>query len=102
MPVRRELCNGFGILHGGMSFLLADSAMAFASNADDGTALASSASIEWLAPVAEGRVVTAVAEQRWTNGRSAIWDVTITDDTGITVAVFRGTTRRVVPPAAAG
>ncbi len=50
MTVRPEMCNGFKILHGGMTFLLADSAMAFASNADNEMALASSAEIDWLAP----------------------------------------------------
>jgi acyl-CoA thioesterase len=95
MPVRREHCNGFDILHGGMTFLLADSAMAFASNARGETALASSAEIDWLAPVGIGTVLTATATQRWHGGRSALWDVTVTDDAGATVAVMRGRTRTV-------
>ncbi len=93
MAVRPEFCNGFGILHGGITFLLADSAMAFASNAENVVSLASSAAIDWLAPVASGAVLTAVAELRWTNGRTTMWDITVTN-AGETVALFRGTTRK--------
>ena len=32
MKIRKEMLNGFGIAHGGISFSLADSALAFASN----------------------------------------------------------------------
>ncbi|MEQ8909807.1 MAG: hotdog fold thioesterase [Vicingaceae bacterium] len=32
MKVRKEMLNGFGILHGGIAYTLADSALAFASN----------------------------------------------------------------------
>ena len=46
MTVRPDMCNGLKILHGGMTFLLADSAMAFASNAENEMALASSAEID--------------------------------------------------------
>ena len=95
MPVGPDHCNGFDILHGGMTFLLADSAMAFASNASGEVALASSAEIDWLAPVHIGAVLTATATRRWMGGRSALWDVTVTDGDGTTVAVMRGRTRTV-------
>jgi acyl-CoA thioesterase len=72
MGVRAEMCNGFGIVHGGMTFLLADTAMAFASNAENEVALASSAEIDWLAPVHHGDVLTATAERRWSSGRSTV------------------------------
>ncbi len=32
MTIRPDMCNGFGIVHGGIIFSLADSALAFASN----------------------------------------------------------------------
>jgi len=32
MTVRKEMLNGYGILHGGIAFAFADSALAFASN----------------------------------------------------------------------
>jgi acyl-CoA thioesterase len=100
MTVREDMCNGFRILHGGMTFLLADSAMAFASNAGNEMALASSAEIDWLAPVEIGQVLTATADQRWSSGRSTLWDIVVTagadvDDEGTVVALMRGRTRRV-------
>ena len=98
MPVRTDMCNGFGITHGGITFLLADTAMAFASNADNEVALASSAEIDWLAPVHDGDVLTATADRRWSNGRSTVWDITITNGSGETVAIARGRTRKVGRP----
>jgi len=97
MTARADMCNGFGILHGGVTFVLADSAMAFASNAGNVTSLASSAAIDWLAPIAVGDVLTAVASQRWTNNRSTMWDITVSNAAGEVVALFRGTTRKVGP-----
>jgi len=103
MTVRPDMCNGFKILHGGMTFLLADSAMAFASNADNEMALASSAEIDWLAPIEIGQVLTATAQQSWSSGRSSLWDITVTaaadaDSEGTVVALMRGRTRRVGRP----
>jgi acyl-CoA thioesterase len=102
MTVSREMCNGFAIIHGGMTFLLADSAMAFASNAGNEVALASSASIDWLAPVHPGQVLTATAERRWTSGRSDLWEITVratgTDGDDDVVAIMQGRTRRVGKP----
>lgn len=98
MRVRADMCNGFGITHGGMTFLLADTAMAFASNADNEVALASSAEIDWLAPVHDGDVLTATADRRWSNGRSTVWDITVTSGSGATVAIARGRTRKVGRP----
>jgi acyl-CoA thioesterase len=87
------MCNGFGIAHGGMTFLLADTAMAFASNAGNEVALASSAEIDWLAPVQDGDHLAATATRRWSNGRSTVWDITIVNGAGDTVAIMRGRTR---------
>jgi acyl-CoA thioesterase len=81
-----------------MTFLLADTAMAFASNADNEVALASSAEIDWLAPVQDGDVLTATAERRWSNGRSTVWDITVSNAAGDSVAIVRGRTRKVGRP----
>ena len=96
MRVRADMCNGFDIIHGGMTFVLADSAMAFASNtgiADGTVALASSAEIDWLAPVPVGETLTATASRRWTSGRSTLWDITVANAGGDAVAMLRGRTR---------
>ena len=63
MTIRPDMCNGYGIVHGGLTFLLADSAMAFASSGENETALASSAGIDWFASARAGQVLTATAQR---------------------------------------
>lgn len=98
MTVRPEMCNGYGIVHGGFTFLLADSAMAFASSGENETALASSAGIDWLAPARAGQILTATARRCGGGRRSVVWDVAVTTDDGETIAQFRGRTRKVGTP----
>ncbi len=103
MQVRPDMCNGLGVIHGGMTFLLADSAMAFASNSEGDAAFATSAEIDWLAPATAGHWLTATAVPRHVGGRSAVWDVTVTasDDEetqGESIALFRGRTRKIGRP----
>jgi acyl-CoA thioesterase len=103
MQVRADMCNGLAVIHGGMTFLLADSAMAFASNSENDAAFATSAEIDWLAPATAGQWLTAIAERRSGGGRSAVWDITVdaADHIGgeaTTVALFRGRTRKVGRP----
>lgn len=98
MTVRPEMCNGYGMIHGGLTFLLADSAMAFASSGDNETALATSAGIDWFAPARAGQVLTATARRCGGGTRSVVWDVMVTADGGEPIAQFRGRTRKVGAP----
>ena len=93
MAVTSDMANGVGVVHGGIVFLLADSAVGFASNAAGGRAVTSSAEIDWLAPVAPGDELTAAATRRWSGGRSSLWDVAITNRASETVALVRSRTR---------
>ena len=54
MTVRREMLNGFGIAHGGITYSLADSALAFASNSHGRMAVSVETSISHTAQVLEG------------------------------------------------
>jgi len=98
MTVTEEMCNGYAMVHGGMTFLLADTAMAFASCTSNETALATSAQVDWLAPARVGQVLTATATRAWSGGKSTIWDITVGTDDGTTIALFRGRTRKVGTP----
>jgi acyl-CoA thioesterase len=71
-------------------FLLADSAFAFACNSHNRRAVAAGAQIEFLAPPMEGDVLTAHAEEVHAAGRTGFYDVTVTDQSGRRVAIFRG------------
>jgi len=92
MTVRPDMINGLGVCHGGLIFTLADSAMAFASNAANERSLAVHADIDWLNPARPGAVLTAQAEERTRRGRTAVNDAVVTDETGTVIATFRGRT----------
>lgn len=95
MPVRSDMLNGQKICHGGFMFLLADSAFAFACNGYNQFTVAQSCKIDFLAPAFEGDVLTAIAEERYREHRSGIYDCTVTDQNGKVVAEMRGNSRTV-------
>ena len=100
MLVREDMTNGFAITHGGLVFALADTAFAYACNEDEKVTVAAGADIAFLKPTAAGQTLTATAVRRARSGRTGLYDVTVTDETGDVVAEFRGrslTTNR--PPA---
>lgn len=110
MRVRDDMTNGFAITHGGMVFALADTAFAMACNAvsegegeaDAEITVAAGADISFLKATRAGQTLTAHARRRALAGRSGLYDVTVTDETGDVVAEFRGrsfTTRRAEPGA---
>jgi acyl-CoA thioesterase len=90
MTVRPEMVNGHGMCHGGIIFAFADSAFAFACNSRGEPMVAAGASIEFLAPAQSGERVTAVATELTRTARHGIYDVSVTNSSGETVAQFRG------------
>jgi acyl-CoA thioesterase len=94
MTVRDEHVNGHGICHGGYLFLLADAALAYASNSHGVSAVAAGADIAFLRPVPLGAELVAEAFERALTGRSGLYDVTVRAGAEA-VAEFRGRTRQV-------
>jgi acyl-CoA thioesterase len=90
IAVRPEMCNGHLICHGGMIFAVADSAFAFACNSYNRATVANNCAITFIAGAREGDVLTAEAVERSRGGRSGVYDVTVTDQRGGLVAIFRG------------
>lgn len=90
MTVRQQMLNSHQTCHGGMIFTLADTAFAYACNSYNQVALATSCSIEFLRPVYLGDILTADAREQSLNGRSGVYDITITNQNSQTVALFRG------------
>lgn len=88
--VREEMTNGFAIAHGGITYSLADSALAFASNGHGMQAVSVETSISHVAPVKAGDVlwVEAIEEQR--SKRFGRYKVEVKRGEQ-TVALFRGT-----------
>lgn len=95
MTVRVDMVNGLGICHGGLVFALADSAFAFACNSYNEATVAAAAQIDFLAPAREGDVLTASATEVWRSRRNGIYEVTVTNQDGGRVALFRGRSHRV-------
>lgn len=95
MTVRADMLNGQKICHGGFMFTLADSAFAFACNGYNQFTVAQRCSIDFLAPVFEGDLLTAYAEERTRKGRSGIYDVRVKNQRGEVVAEMRGNSRTV-------
>lgn len=95
MTVRPDMVNGHRICHGGLIFALADSAFAFACNSYGDNTLAAAASIDFLAPAREGDVLTANAKELWRAGRSGLYEITVTNQRGERIALFRGRSHRI-------
>jgi acyl-CoA thioesterase len=101
MTVRAEMLNGFGVCHGGVTFALADSALAFASNTRGRVTVSVENGISYPAPVHAGDVLTAEATPEATGQRVRFFRVVVRRQDDATVAVFRGTvyeTRRALLP----
>ena len=90
MAVRDDMLNGHAICHGGFIATLADSAFAFACNAGNEVTVASGFDIQFLAPARLGDVLTADAQQVHRRGRSGVYDVSVSNQRGEAVALFRG------------
>lgn len=94
MKVRREMLNGFGILHGGIAFSLADSAVAFASNSHGRMSVSIEASISYIEPCKEGDTLIATVEEVGSSHKIGIYSITILNQENKKVALFRGTVYR--------
>ena len=91
MTVRPEMCNGFEIAHGGITYSLADSALAFASNSNGRQALSIETAISHIRPVKASDVLMATAEEKHRSNRIGIYEVRIQNHSNELVALFKGT-----------
>ncbi len=98
MTIRVEMVNGFGTSHGGILFSLADSALAFATNACGVLSVAVDCSISFPVAVRPGDVLTATAIEQSTTKRLAFCDVSVRNQADVIVGHFRGTVYRTAIP----
>jgi acyl-CoA thioesterase len=94
MTVRPEMVNGFGVAHGGISYSLADSALAFAANTNGNITVAIDNGITYPAAIGVGDVLTASCTKDSTTRRLGFYRVTVTNQKGTVVATFKGTVYR--------
>jgi acyl-CoA thioesterase len=90
MTVRDDMLNGHDLCHGGLIATLADSAFAFACNAYNEVTVASGFDIHLIAGARGGDELTAMASEVSKAGRTGVYDITVTNQRGDTVAAFRG------------
>ena len=91
MTIRKEMVNGFGIVHGGIPFSLADSAFAFACNNRNNLSVALDVTITFTKAVNVGDILTAEAEEIH-NGRSTgVYLIHVINQKNEQVALFKGT-----------
>lgn len=93
MDLTDDLKNGAGIAHGGAVFTLADLALALASNSHGRLALAVSSAITYVRP-GTGATLYAEAREVACASKMGTYAITITNDTGVTVASCQGTVYR--------
>jgi acyl-CoA thioesterase len=90
LRITESLLNFHGTPHGGALYSLADAAFAAASNSHGETAVALETNISYLQAVETGETLTATAEETYSSGRTAEYEVRVTDEADERVATFRG------------
>ncbi|MCG8327688.1 MAG: hotdog fold thioesterase [Chitinophagales bacterium] len=94
MTVKREMLNGYSIMHGGIAFAFADSAFAFASNSYGRIAVSINGSMSYARSAKEGEVLIAEAKALNVNYKTADFDVNVMNEAGEIYYFFRGTVYR--------
>ena len=94
MTIRPHMVNGQRIAHGGFIFTLADSAFAFACNTHNERVVAAEGNITFIRPGKLGDRLVATGCEISRNGRSGIYDVTVTSGDTV-IAEFRGHSRSI-------
>lgn len=94
MIVREEMCNGFGIAHGGITYSFADSALAFASNSHGRQCVSIETSISHIKPLSPNDTIIAEAHEKNKSNSIGIYEITIKKQNGELVALFKGTVYR--------
>ena len=90
MTVRPEMINGFGIVHGGIAFSLADSAFAFACNNRNVLSVALDTSVNFIKPIHVGDMLIAEALEIHNGKSTGLYEVNIYNQHEHLVAKFKG------------
>ena len=87
--------NGHGMCHGGVIFMLADSAFAFSCNSRNQPTVSQHNSINYIAPGKVGDKLTAVAREVNLSGKNGIYDIEVRNQNHDLIATFRGCSRSI-------
>lgn len=95
MPIKPEMINGLGTVHGGVTFAFADSALAFSSNNSGDAAVALNCYINFTKATRIGDILTAESILLTDTRKTAVYDITIKNQDDEVVAGFRGTVYKI-------
>lgn len=95
LEVADHHCNGHGMCHGGVIYMLADTAFAYACNSRNQATVAQNNTITYVAPAQRGDTLTAIASEKSLKGRNGIYDVEVKTQNGDIIAQFRGCSRTI-------
>ena len=92
MSIRQDMLNGFGIAHGGISYSLADSALAFASNSWGRKSVSIETSVSHTKSLVLNDEIIAIASSENQSEKLGHYKVKICfkNDTDSVVALFTG------------
>ena len=93
MKIRKDMLNGFGIAHGGITYSIADSCLAFASNSHGRQSLSIDTTINHIESLREGDEIVVVATEESLKNRFGFYRVEIRCNETL-VALFKGTVYR--------
>lgn len=98
MPVKEEMWNGIGTVHGGVTFAFAESVLAVSSMSKGAVSVALNCVINFTKAVKAGDVLRAESCLFFETKKTAVYDIVVKNQNGDTVAGFRGTVYRVGKP----
>src|SRR6478735_5901341 len=90
--IRKDMLNGFGIAHGGITYSLADSALAFASNSKGAKSLSIETSISHIVSLKEQDEIIAESFNESETGKLGHYKIKLflKNDPEKVVALFKG------------
>lgn len=95
MLIKPEMINGLKTVHGGITFSLADSALAFSSNNTNDASVALNCMISFTKAVKMGDTLTAESILMADTRKTAVYDISITNQYKVLIATFRGTVYKI-------
>ena len=94
MKIRDDMTNGFKIAHGGISYSLADSALAFASNSYGFQSLTIESSINYFKKVNSGDILSAITNEINKTEKIAKYSIVVSNQNNEKIASFNGKVHR--------
>jgi len=94
ITVRKEMTNGFDIAHGGITYSISDSSLAFSANSYGIHAVSVETSISHLKPVNIGDVLTTSVQEISLSKRIGVYYINVHNQNNILVSTMKGTMYR--------